>query len=440
MSSPLVRCAGRQSRPSSAGFTLIEVLVATSLTLILMGAVVAMFGNLGDSIAESRSTLEMTDRLRSVAMMLQRDLQGLTVKTIPPQNPNTAAGDLEIIEGPIGTTGNMLQPFAVAVDLDTGAATPDATPTDWDDVLLFTSRRASQPFVGRCAGTADGTLKSDLAEIAWFLRGTTLYRRVLLIAPAAPINAGGAAGFYNLNDVSVRMQNNQLVANSLGDLTKRENRFAHNNQAYPFDVRGWGQLGLPTLCECSSPSWTACRMPPTAPGAINQIDFWRNPFPWNGCDPKTGNMLQGPRVAEDVILTNVIGFDVKLWDPGVNDYRDLGYNPNQGRFTATAPWPLFHHYGNPASGLSATANAARIWDSWSTHYETEGRGPNDSAAGRSTNGLDDDGNGAVDDPLEQIAPPPYPGPLRAIQVKIRCFDPDSRQIRDVTVVQEFLPK
>ena len=26
-------------------------------------------------------------------------------------------------------------------------------------------------------------------------------------------------------------------------------------------------------------------------------------------------MLMGPRVAEDVILTNVIGFDVKVWDP-----------------------------------------------------------------------------------------------------------------------------
>ena len=37
-------------------------------------------------------------------------------------------------------------------------------------------------------------------------------------------------------------------------------------------------------------------------------------------------------------------------------------------------------------------------------------------------------------------PPPYPYPLRGIQVKIRAFEPDSKQIREVTVVQDFLPQ
>ena len=61
-------------------------------------------------------------------------------------------------------------------------------------------------------------------------------------------------------------------------------------------------------------------------------------------------------------------------------------------------------------------------------------------AGTSTNGLDDDNNGVVDDANETITQPPYPVALRSIQVKIRCFEPDSHQIREITVVQDFLPK
>ena len=51
-----------------------------------------------------------------------------------------------------------------------------------------------------------------------------------------------------------------------------------------------------------------------------------------------------------------------------------------------------------------------------------------------------DGSDGIDDPGEREAPPPYPYPLRGIQVKIRVFEPDSRQIREVTVVQDFLPE
>jgi hypothetical protein len=69
---------------------------------------------------------------------------------------------------------------------------------------------------------------------------------------------------------------------------------------------------------------------------------------------------------------------------------------------------------------------------------------------RATNGFDDPGNdatgsvtaanGIVDDDTEKLTSPPYPHPLRGIQVKIRVFEPDSRQIREVTVVQDFLPQ
>ena len=56
------------------------------------------------------------------------------------------------------------------------------------------------------------------------------------------------------------------------------------------------------------------------------------------------------------------------------------------------------------------------------------------------NGFDDGGFGAVDDPRERQYPPPYTVPLRGIQVKIRCFEPSSRQVREVTVIQEFVTR
>jgi hypothetical protein len=35
--------------------------------------------------------------------------------------------------------------------------------------------------------------------------------------------------------------------------------------------------------------------------------------------------LNGPRVGEDILLPNVDGFDVKIWDPAVQQFVDLGY-------------------------------------------------------------------------------------------------------------------
>jgi hypothetical protein len=49
-------------------------------------------------------------------------------------------------------------------------------------------------------------------------------------------------------------------------------------------------------------------------------------------------------------------------------------------------------------------------------------------------------NGAVDDVIEQEAPAPYPVPLRGIQIRIRVFEPESRQIREMTIVQDFVTK
>ena len=265
------------------------------------------------------------------------DLAGVTVTMNPPRRPEDNEGYFEYIEGPAtqATASNY------AVSTDTGAAPPpgDSTVGDFDDILMLTTRSTStgRPFVGRVptAVNPNGVISSDVAEVAWFVRGRTLYRRQLLVAPSVSLLGVSAAGFYANYDVSVRFQGGRLVANTLGDLTRREYRFAHPTDTFPYDVTRWQWSlttatgttyfpTLPTLRECSSPGWTiGTTLPPPTPPAIQPVpspylDFWTN-------DPRRrladnallgalpGNPADGSRIADDVILTNVIGFDVKAW-------------------------------------------------------------------------------------------------------------------------------
>ena len=456
-----------------SGYTLVEILVALTLTLILMTAVVTVFGGVGDGIAKSRRAMEQFDRLRTTAQQLRLDLQGVTVKPDGhPVRPEESQGYLEIIEG------SYIAP--TPYNATSGSADMSATVGERCDFLMFTARNATRPFQGRYRLSADPnnlTLQSDVAEVAWFLRGKTLHRRVLLVVPGVAQNAGFASqqpsSYYAQNDISARLVGGKLVPNSLADLTKRENRFAHPVSTFPFDVRGWELLGLPTLAECSSPTWMAGWVngttPPVNAGpSISQMDYWSNSdiatkfnLPSGTTSPDQYLAQDGTRVADDVVLTNVIGFDVKVWEPALNTYVDLGYGglgtatqlknyafptgPTVARFQHPGVYALSQQYG-----LVATAQLRQcVYDTGCFSYENEGIYHFDSsgklqvdvAGGTSTNGMADDPNsGLVDGIGECINSLPYPVPLRGIQITIRCYEPDSRQVRQITIEHNFLPK
>ncbi|MGA2796727.1 MAG: prepilin-type N-terminal cleavage/methylation domain-containing protein [Thermoguttaceae bacterium] len=508
-----------------SGYTLVEILVATAITLLLMGAVVQMFGSLGQSITDSRSFLEASEKLNSAAARLQMDLKGVTVKMLPPRNPDDGEGYFEYIEGPAPPQQYIQQgiaanppynwdnnPMGIApqpVNTDNGQT--DSTAGDFDDILMFTTRSTGRPFVGLADKAVFNTpvVQSDVAEVAWFMRGSTLYRRQLLVAPGLWNNlsvAPSASRFYEKNDISVRVQNGVIVPNTMSDLTRRECRYAHPSDVFPFDARRWGLLGLPTLQESATWDLSSPSIPPSVPNSppLNTnypsqyfylstfippfnppLDFWTNdrshrlPDPYLGLIPMAAAATY--RIADDIILTNVIGFDVKAWEPALGQYVDLGYemrpidlaNPTKVQEikhyppeitpddNPYVPGEMFYHRGYclstaPANGYYAyllgdyfISNntppifTPRVYDTWSTHYENAGLSGLSTATyppGRGSNGFDDDGNGIVDDEGEKITSPPYPAPLRGIQVKIRVFEPDSRQIREVTIVQDFLPK
>ena len=164
---------GRPARRCAGGYTLIEILVATTLALMLMGAVVAMFARVGESINDARSMLEAADRLRLAAARLQADLGGLTVTVNPPRDPANNEGYLEYIEGPVVTTPYSKStppqstnanpylplPSQVAFNTDNGKSA-DTSVGDFDDILMFTTRSSGRPFVGlgarRCSSVRSG--------------------------------------------------------------------------------------------------------------------------------------------------------------------------------------------------------------------------------------------------------------------------------------------
>lgn len=579
-------------RHRRGGFTLVEILTATALALFLLAMMAQMFAQVSGSINEYRSTAEMQGELRATAARLQQDLAGATIRGVPPLNSEDNLGMLEYVEGPIGPivrpeaigTLRDWQPGQSASNPDVlvgrqtiqylintyGKANVDTTQGDTDDILGLTTYNPSQPFIGRANATS--ITESPFAEVWYFVRGTTLYRRQLLVGPALSFSTTnpGAGIAYTNNDVSLRYDriSNRLVPNTLGDLTKRENRYAHQPgpDAWPHDVRYWGVLGLPTVSESASnyapwpfPNGNAnplISVPAGGSGGLgltntadldgdnsttadkvvqlNQYEGYsarQNPLPYNeitttqllgsnppdrfsglapinrdtiaaGQDPNSSNVvsyLNKDRYSEDVILTNVLAFDVRIWDPGAPIIRNMlrntsdptdverpplkpgdpgymnqinnsptvvgygafvdlnylgmlgvsstNYDTITGEYPlnytppATAPAAWFAGPGSQFSGLvgsittssntSPNPLAASVYDTYSTHYETDG--------------IDQDGDGLIDEyatgfvrtnnPPETRAP--YPYPVRAIQVTIRVFDPDTQQVRETVVEQHF---
>jgi prepilin-type N-terminal cleavage/methylation domain-containing protein len=426
------------------GMTLVEMLVATAASLVLMAAVAQLFSVFGSAMSDSRATVELDGRLRTVANRLRSDLRGATARPLPPLDPQAGEGYFEIIEGPWNDLTDVSTGTAVAIN----SATVPVCPTDVDDVLLFTTKNIAVPFIGRVESSI---VESTAAEVAWFLRKTngtadpptyTLFRRQLLVVgtagfPPFSTNANTAListwnAFFEQYDISARITASGTVTpNTLSDLTRRESRFLHTSQS-------------------------------------NSFPF---PFVYHQVSPAPDGLIfagSSARIGEDVILINVLAFDVRVFDaaapvnvaadtavvPGDNGfnaagavasgaYVDLGNNVTTNPALVVSDGnPRFAGFGDPKSGVAllGSTTTRRTYDTWSTHYESNGiDDDNDGPIDEGSDGLDNNNNGIVDDITEQETSPPYPVALRGIEIRIRCYEPYSRQVRQVTVRHTFVP-
>ena len=424
----------RTSLPSAHTFwayTLVELLIALALSLLLLIGVIELFSRVSGVMSGTRITLNLSANLDGVENQLRQDLARipLSLATKPVRiaeyidDPDVVEvsdldGYLEIVEGPNSVSTHPYKDENGRFDVTVG---------DVDDIIAFTAKADSaMPFRGLIGGKIE---ERNFAEIVWFVRGNTLYRRVRLI-----------------DDHSISSKIDPTV-NTIQDLAHRERRFGHDGlvpNPFPhplYDVpnSGWYYLRMPTLEETLSGKWTAdWKSNSTVPNSPSEMtDLWEQPhfFP-ELQDRKSGSLKEyvGPpyvddthadpprhhRAGEDVILTNVLSFDIKVWDPITKDFVDLRTPGTAWEDSKSAAWT--DKDDNPLPQLLG------VWDSWTI-------GNNKMIPLESG----DPGYDPSDPDKKKtvVQPPPFDQPLKAIQITIRCFDPASKIIKQISVVHHF---
>jgi hypothetical protein len=377
------------------------MLVSMAITLIMLFAIVQIFRLMGEGVNSGRAIIGLSGNLRQTAHLLQQDLDGATIGTLPWAGSDSA-GYIEVTEGPEADVIGAIYPRVASVSgwSPVENASLIQRPWDTDDVLALTTRSKGEPFVAIVGGKR---IQSEVAEVVWFTyfdannpmhdrngngvrdmdadppEPVTLYRKVFPIVPAG---VAGSRGFL------------------LHELTLRQNRVAH-------DLAGGN--------------------PATFPYPLNR--------------PRLENMIAtGDRLGEDVVLANVVSFDIRVFDPLIQE-RDGGKNtplsPGEDGYDTAAARRNGTYVnlgqtiaaGGQFSGVPHTLSGLTIrsWDTWPFFYEQDGVDQNnDNLIDTGTNGIDDDGNYGVDDPGERETSPPYPHPLRGLQIRIRVIDSDTK--------------
>ncbi len=154
MSRPTLLLRGKRRHcyaTSRGGFTLVEVLVATVVTLLMMVSLAQVFKLIGDSMKQGRAALELNSRLRNVGYRIQLDLNNCTAS---PRPGTDVAGYLKIYDGPLTdySYGMISSTFNRMGDVD--------------DIIMFTARAGDDWFVGKVPlfvvqGVNPGTSAND---------------------------------------------------------------------------------------------------------------------------------------------------------------------------------------------------------------------------------------------------------------------------------------
>jgi hypothetical protein len=532
------------------GFSVLELLIATTIAMVILLVVTKWFRDLSQQTSRSRALVEMSGQLRSVIAQLEADMRGATFPR--GATPGTVApmGYIQYVEGiasdsipawPV-TTMQMVNPSPPPATIAAGttlpfptlqyrttsgllSAGPNNTPPtlgysanilgapnpaidqfnsrfgDLDDVLSLTTRNLENPFRGTILlrtsaddqppAVAIQSIESPMAEVVWWVEGLDenadtvisdaerqVRRRIFLIRPdlTDAINktwrtlinpAGGNPRGFGLNiadalqimreqcDISFTIEgaSGNALANSLADLAAPSNQAANITAASAPCRRI--TLGTPNRV------------------LLNSLAFPKTP---NAAGDAVG--ITRSRYGEDVMISSVAAFDIRIYDdmaplwqgsgvtlsPGDPQYLtsagttkvgqgafvDLNYalirDPSQhgvGASLFSGPPSEFSGFFRVPIPTVANAQYSQLFTAFDTWAP---------AANNSIDGVDSTTNGAagvIDDVDElmaelptagaagQFVAPPYGFPLRALQVTLRTYDPDSRQIRQLKASAAF---
>ena len=509
------------------GFTLVEMLVSVALVLLMMLMFTEIFQLLSGSMTTQRGISENDQRERLLVNLFQSDLDNRTFQYLLPFTQNKAFTSLPMIEPPPEDPRSYqyrkterLGYFYISEN-DVNDDTDDflqftvsrfADPNQKDDTedfyygksdmdqpnipsaALQLSAHPNQPDADDGRIIADGTSQSSAAEVSYFLRGSNLYRRVLLIrepltitgvTTSQPETATGVPFFLRsssgspspLYGESVDSRHNfwrdfdfsacraEAIPSGSGvyyarfhDLSELENIDSSASSYFPLGNPrfrfGFNHLtGLSrefmTSTAPSSPSL------PTFIGRFTHEETSHQDFNYpqdllpasiggggNPMDASGPNLLvdyetrvvqgleDGDRRSEDLVLSNVRSFDIKVFDDLKGDFVDIGRFAD-GRF-GTNSGSITDPKQNTVHGNATYKN---VFDTWHPNASV-GSEPNppyplladDTAAAAPVYDLDNQSTVHV------------PKPLSAIRIVVRYEDPSSGQLRQMTLIHSLRNK
>lgn len=468
----------RSSEANRRGFTLIELLVAVGLTMMLMLIFSQIYQMAAGTISTQKGLRRNDQRARTASTILRNDLKNRTfinlVPFFPGQNTSSATGYesgnrlgyFSISENdPNDPTDDVLS-FTVAI--------PEASsqPFYVGRATKTTDDTANHPEWDDGVGN-NGTGSSKYAEVVYFLRNGILYRRLLLIRDAyyktKPLpnkllnkasytstvtdSSGNSTDVSFLHDFDYSaffgMANNGIGSPFHFHTTES---LDNKEESGVNDVYLAGSIGplSPVPMSLGIPhfrfggSLLQTNLYPreyiTDTNGKHFIgrflaqetahkDFHYPAIGFNLNDPYTANLSlkdgdgivdeyskgDPQRRGDDILMANVLSFDIKVWDQALGKFMDIGHNGGaSGDFHKT-------------KNKRGTSNEWNRFDTWHPYENTVGGTTYDLGSPPFLLGA---GKNNLGDATKER-------PLRAIQITIHFYDVTSDKVRQVTIVQSL---
>jgi len=122
---------------AATGFTLVEMMIAMTVTLILSAALATGFAYVGQSIKDGRGEVQLSNQLRDITDRLRDELRACTVSLDPDRETPEQLGYFLYYEGPLTDATSSL--FATDLDDVGELLLSKARYGDFDDYIAFTA-------------------------------------------------------------------------------------------------------------------------------------------------------------------------------------------------------------------------------------------------------------------------------------------------------------
>lgn len=464
------------------GFTLVEMLVSVALVLLMMVLFAEIFQLAAEAMSRAKGMAENDQRVRTLAVLLRSDIESRTFRTVVPfaADEDPLAPDVpfnerkgyvyisenrldseidDVLQLTVTTNVAALEDYPFKPDIDypffgkatmVGGDDTDPTEPEFDDgqVEIIAGTPPTQKALDNNTGA------SRYAEVCYFVRNGNLYRRMLLIRepymssgvqPTALSGSYTANSFWNDFDYSARFweANNGPRFISHEDLNA-DTATGQFPLGKPFNRFGFDySSGNPR--EYADASDTGTFFGRFTHEETSSVDFH---YPGHSTDPDGDPLTPddnphsplmtlslnsngvidrfkgGARVGQDLLMSNVHAFDVKVWDEGaggIGQFVDVGH-------------ALEDSAGNPIGDFHQSKNAHRVSGSEVYYGPRRDVQPSDNRVFDTWHPGVDFGSGNTPPPFRPLdSTTGDPKRLKAIQLVVRFIDPGSEQMRQVTL-------